>query len=128
MAKKNYDELSKSILELVGGTSNINSVAHCITRLRFKLKDESKANTEEISKLNRVIQVISANGQYMVVIGNAMQDVYDSFLKVSGLNSLNTNTSNEDSSSKNSSLASRFIDIINSILSPILGPLAAAVS
>ena len=51
MAQKNYDELSQSILDNIGGKDNIKSLAHCITRLRFKLKDVSKANTEAIEAL-----------------------------------------------------------------------------
>lgn len=57
MAEK-YDDLARSILENVGGTENVASVAHCITRVRFKLKDESRANTAKIEALKGVIQVI----------------------------------------------------------------------
>ncbi len=63
MAEK-YDDLARSILENVGGAENVASVAHCITRVRFKLKDESRANTAKIEALKGVIQVIQANGQY----------------------------------------------------------------
>ena len=66
MAKRDYTELAQSIIENVGGTENINSVAHCITRLRFKLKDADKANTEAVEKLPGVIKVMNANGQYQV--------------------------------------------------------------
>lgn len=48
MAKKNYDELARNILDQIGGAENVISVTHCITRLRFKLKDEGKANTDAI--------------------------------------------------------------------------------
>lgn len=74
-----YDELAAQIVELVGGKSNVKSVAHCITRVRFKLKDESKANDEAISELPNVIKVMHANGQYQVVVGNIVEDVYDAF-------------------------------------------------
>ena len=57
MAEK-YDDLARSILENVGGAENVASVAHCITRVRFKLKDESRANTAKIEALKGVIQVI----------------------------------------------------------------------
>ena len=76
MAEK-YDDLARSILENVGGAENVTSVAHCITRVRFKLKDESRANTAKIEALKGVIQVIQANGQYQVVVGNIVEDVYD---------------------------------------------------
>ena len=48
--KKNYDELAKSIVDNIGGVDNVISLTHCITRLRFKLKDEGKADTETIKK------------------------------------------------------------------------------
>lgn len=70
MAEK-YDDLARSILENVGGAENVASVAHCITRVRFKLKDESRANTAKIEALKGVIQVIQANGQYQVVVGTS---------------------------------------------------------
>ena len=79
-----YDDLAAQVVELVGGKSNVKSVAHCITRVRFKLKDESKANDEAISELPNVIKVMHANGQYQVVVGNIVEDVYDAILKVGG--------------------------------------------
>ena len=85
MAGKDYTQLCQDILENVGGKDNINSVTHCITRLRFKLKDDTKSNTEVIEKLPGVIKVMNANGQYHVVVGNEVEDVYEQFLKVSGL-------------------------------------------
>lgn len=80
MAEK-YDDLARSILENVGGAENVAGVAHCITRVRFKLKDESRANTAKIEALKGVIQVIQANGQYQVVVGNIVEDVYDAVLE-----------------------------------------------
>lgn len=71
MASK-YDGLARIIIQNVGGKQNINSITHCITRLRFKLKDESKANTDILNQTDGVIKVIQANGQYQVVIGNTV--------------------------------------------------------
>ena len=79
---KNYSALSKSIIDYVGGTENIISLYHCITRLRFKLKDESIAqkNTDEIKKISGVLSVVEANNQYQVVIGNEVEDVYKTIM------------------------------------------------
>ena len=82
---KDYTQLCQDILENVGGKENINGLTHCITRLRFKLKDDTKANTEVIEKLPGVIKVMNANGQYHVVVGNKVEDVYEQFIKVSGV-------------------------------------------
>ena len=67
MASK-YDGLARIIIQNVGGKQNIGSITHCVTRLRFKLKDESKANTDILNQTDGVIKVMQANGQYQVVI------------------------------------------------------------
>ncbi len=66
MASK-YDGLARIIIQNVGGKQNIGSITHCVTRLRFKLKDESKANTDILNQTDGVIKVMQANGQYQVV-------------------------------------------------------------
>ena len=78
---KNYDELAKDILAHVGGEENVSSLKHCVTRLRLVLKDESKADTDYLKKRDGVITVAKAGGQYQVVIGNEVTDVYDAVLK-----------------------------------------------
>lgn len=78
---KDYNALAKTIVELVGGEENVISLAHCVTRLRFKLKDESRANTEKLNSTQGVIKVMQAGGQYQVVIGTDVGDVYDVILK-----------------------------------------------
>lgn len=82
MAKKNYDQLAKEIVSKVGGVENINSLFHCVTRLRFKLKDTSKADKELINNLTGVLTVVEGNGQFQVVIGNEVTDVFDTVLKM----------------------------------------------
>lgn len=122
MAEK-YDDLARSILENVGGTENVASVAHCITRVRFKLKDESRANTAKIEALKGVIQVIQANGQYQVVVGNIVEDVYDAVLEAGNFSG---GASADDEPQGDKTVASVVIDLISGIFQPILGPLAAA--
>lgn len=68
----------------MGGKGNTNSLIHCITRLRFYLKDEKKANDDAIKDLDGVIDVRHAQGQYQVVIGPEVNDVYDSAIKQLG--------------------------------------------
>ena len=79
--KTDFNQLADSVIELVGGESNIIGLTHCITRLRFTLKDENVAKTEEIEKVNGVMKVIQAAGQYQVVIGNDVVNAYDAILK-----------------------------------------------
>ncbi|MCT3261829.1 PTS beta-glucoside transporter subunit IIABC [Lactiplantibacillus plantarum] len=75
-----YDELATQIIAQVGGPVNVKSVIHCITRVRFYLKDEGQANDEAIRNLKGVIDVAKAGGQYQVVIGPAVTDVYDAIV------------------------------------------------
>ena len=86
MASK-YDGLSRIIIQNVGGKDNITSITHCVTRLRFKLKDESKANTDVLKNTDGIVTVIKSGGQYMVVIGNHVPDVFDSVVSVGHLES-----------------------------------------
>ena len=76
MASK-YDGLARIIIQNVGGKDNIAGLTHCITRLRFQLKDESKANTDVLKATDGVVTVIQSGGQYQVVIGNQVGEVYD---------------------------------------------------
>ena len=83
MAKKeDYGALAKQILSLVGGAENVSNATHCATRLRFNLKDESKADTDAIKGLAGVVGVAQANGQYQVIIGAEVTLVYE---KLSGM-------------------------------------------
>ena len=122
MAKKDYTGLTKDILELVGGKENINSVFHCVTRLRFKLKDEKIAKTEEIKNLEGVVTVMQSGGQYQVVIGNHVPDVYATFLQVANMSGAVDNDTGEENKA---GLLARFIDMISGVFTPILGVLAA---
>lgn len=71
-----YEKLSKNIIEAVGGSNNIVTLQHCMTRLRFTLKDESKANDQKIEAIDGVLSLIKKGGQYQVVIGTHVHDVY----------------------------------------------------
>lgn len=85
MAKKNYDELAQDIVRQIGGPENILSLTHCVTRLRFKLADEGKANTEEIKNIKGVMTVVQAGGQYQVVIGNDVDYAYAAVGRIPGI-------------------------------------------
>lgn len=131
MASK-YDGLARIIIQNVGGKQNINSITHCITRLRFKLKDESKANTDVLNQTDGVIKVIQANGQYQVVIGNAVGEVYDAVLEVGHL--AGAGAVDEDGNAiddggedgKKKSVATILIDMISGIMAPTITLLGAS--
>ncbi len=79
MSKKQqeYRELAKSVIDSVGGEGNIDRVMHCITRLRFYLKDESQADTAAIEEISGVMGVVQANNQYQVIVGQAVDRIYE---------------------------------------------------
>ncbi|RKL67435.1 PTS beta-glucoside transporter subunit IIABC [Salipaludibacillus neizhouensis] len=117
-----YEELAKDIIDKVGGKDNVKSVVHCITRLRFKLKDESKAQTEELKNMNEIVTVMKSAGQYQVVIGNHVPDVYKAVVEVGGFAHKEEVDQEEE---QDTNLFNRMIDIISSIFTPVLGVLAA---
>ena len=117
-----YEKLAKEILENVGGKENINSLTHCITRLRFRLKDESKANDEALKNNPGVVTVMKSAGQYQVVIGNHVPAVFEDVCAIAGIN--NDAPAAEDEAPKG--VLDTLIDIISGCFQPILGPLCAA--
>lgn len=125
MAKKDYTELAKDIVAHVGGKENVVNLRHCVTRLRFVLKDESKADTDYLKARDGVVTVVKAGGQYQVVIGNHVPDVYAAVIEqgVSGVGSLDVD---EGDSTPKGNLFDRFVDLVSGIFQPFLGPLAAA--
>ena len=99
-------------------------MAHCITRLRFKLKDESKANTDVLKGMNGVVTVVQSGGQYQVVIGNAVGEVYDEILASQGIQAAGGDVAAEDDTPKKP--LDLFIDTVSGIFTPVLGVLAAS--
>ena len=80
-----YQALAEEIVQAIGGKENIHGLTHCITRLRFKLKDENKALDEKLKKMSGVVTVMKSGGQYQVVIGNHVPDVYSEVVTVAGI-------------------------------------------
>lgn len=117
-----YESLAKEIVKNVGGKENVSSLTHCITRLRFKLKDESKANDQVIKDMDGVVTVMKSGGQYQVVIGNHVPEVYADVMPLLGMEEGSADRA-EDAPSGN--LFNRAIDIISGIFQPILGIMAA---
>jgi len=117
----NYSQIGKDIIKNVGGEDNVNSIMHCATRLRFKLKDKSKANKEVIKNLDGVITVIESGGQFQVVIGNLVGDVYDEILRST---KLGADSQNSIDVVPEGNLFNKALDIIAGIFTPLLGALA----
>lgn len=122
---KDYSELAKDIVEHVGGKENISELKHCITRLRFTLKDEGKADTDYLKARDGIVTVVQAGGQYQVVIGNHVPDVYVAVQTAAGIVG-NGSLDIDEGDKVNGNLFERFVDLISGIFQPFLGALAAA--
>ena len=119
---KDYKQLAMEIVKHVGGKENIISLTHCVTRLRFQLKDESKADDEILKNMDGVVTVMKSGGQYQVVIGNHVPAVYADVCEVAGISE--STTSEESKGHKN--IFDALIDTISGIFQPILGIMTAA--
>ncbi len=121
MAKQNYDQLVKEIIFLIGGENNIINLTHCVTRLRFKLKDETKIDENSLSKLKGVISIVKGNGQFQVVVGNAVEDIFNT---IQGLYLIGETEAKEEK--KSGTLFTRTLNMMSAILNPIVIALAGA--
>lgn len=115
-----YRKTAELLVKELGGDENILNAAHCATRLRFILKDESVVNKDKVSKIPGVITVVQAGGQYQVVIGNHVKDAYNFVMELIHVDENNTSVSN-----KKAGVFNRIIDVISSIFAPFLYTLAA---
>ncbi|WP_419742419.1 beta-glucoside-specific PTS transporter subunit IIABC [Paraclostridium dentum] len=116
-----YKQLAQDIIKNVGGKENINGLTHCITRLRFKLKDESIANDDVLKNMGDIVTVMKSGGQYQVVIGNHVEAVYKDVVEIIDLDNLNTSSETK----KSGNILDKGIDIISGIFQPVLGIMAA---
>jgi len=117
---RKYEKLAQDILAKVGGKENINGLTHCITRLRFKLKDESIAKTDELKNMDGVVTVMQAGGQYQVVIGNHVADVFEEVMRLAGLSA-----GFDSGTSKKQKPFDALLDNLSGIFQPFLAILTA---
>ncbi|MFC5735920.1 beta-glucoside-specific PTS transporter subunit IIABC [Cytobacillus gottheilii] len=120
-----YKQLAQSIVEGVGGENNVDSVYHCMTRLRFKLKNGNKLNKKDLEQLDGVVSVLYSNGQHQVVIGNHVAEVYKAITDQYNIDSAATSSSQE-SEKKTSNPIARLFNIMSSIITPIVPTLAGS--
>lgn len=116
----NYKELASQILQKVGGAANVTHVTHCATRLRFNLKDVSKASKSEVSKIKGVISVVNNGGQFQVVIGQEVANVYKELVELGNFNA------KSDLEEDKKPIVAKILDTISGIFTPILPALAGS--
>ncbi|MFD2617861.1 beta-glucoside-specific PTS transporter subunit IIABC [Terrilactibacillus laevilacticus] len=134
MAKKDYTQLAQDIVANVGGKENVNSLLHCATRLRFRLKDQSKANKEALEDLPKVLTAVSAGGQYQVVIGDEVVPVYESIMNQYHFSAGGSDTKSGLASDggdatvekKKENWFEKFVSVLSGIFTPFISVLAGA--
>lgn len=117
---KKYEELVRNIIQNIGGRENVMDVSHCVTRLRFQLKDEKKANDELIKSLDGVITIMHSAGQYQVIIGNHVPEVFEELVEI-----LDISKQDRVENKKKKSFKDAFLDLITSIFMPSISVLCA---
>ena len=114
-----YIDDSRALLEYVGGKDNIGAVTHCVTRMRFVLKDTSLANKDKIESLKSVKGTFVQAGQFQVIIGNTVGEFYNDFIKVSGVEGTNKDDV-KDAAKSNMTFIQRLMANLAEIFSPLI--------
>ena len=120
-----YEELAGEIVSLVGGKTNVDHVLHCATRLRFNLKDESRADEDGLKNLKGVLGLVKAGGQLQVVIGPDVDKVFDEVSKIVGTEP--ESGERTDKEKKKLTVKSFFMGILDA-LSGSLGPVIPVIT
>ena len=120
-----YKQLAAVILEKVGGKENVDKLMHCANRLRFTLRDVSKADTEGLKKTKGVMSVINAGGQYQVVIGPDVPQVYQEVIAL-GVESGTAAAPAKEVKKKEQSKLSAVLEKIASMFQPIIPAITGA--
>jgi PTS system beta-glucosides-specific IIC component len=124
-----YESLIDQIVSGVGGKDNIQDVFHCATRLRFVLKDETLADEKAVRNIDGVLGVMNKAGQFQVIIGQQVGDVFDELVRAYGLD--RGEGTLRDASEMKEEMAGRkaksnILDVIAGVFTPILGLLMAS--
>lgn len=124
-----YEQLASDILENIGGKQNVTYAAHCMTRLRFNLKDESKVNVEEIKKLKGVLGCQFSAGQFQVIIGQTVEHVYKAVCEQGGFpmsDTLNEDTAKEKKKLTVKNIGSNILEALSGCVVPLIPLMMAA--
>lgn len=116
-----YKQLSTDIIKNVGGVENVLSLTHCATRLRFNLKDDSKASTEILKNTKGVMGVVNKGGQYQVIIGSDVGNVYAEINKIASFDNDSSNNVKDDKGP-----IVKVLDTIAGIFTPIIPAITGA--
>lgn len=119
----NYAELAGKILEKIGGAENVNDVVHCMTRLRFDLKDFSVIDDEGLKKTRGIVGTVQKSGQYQIIIGNEVAYVYKEICKQGNFT---VKTDKKLKTKKKQGIVATLMDVISSIMAPVIPAIIGA--
>lgn len=119
-----YESVAKKILQRVGGKENVVSVIHCMTRLRFSLRDESIVDDDAVKKTKGVMGVMKKAGQYQIIIGNDVGNVYEELLKLGDFSDKPVKHIEKTKEKKN--VFSMLMDTISGIMTPVIPAIIGA--
>ena len=114
-----YTQDAQQLLRLIGGKENIAAVSHCVTRMRFVLNDPSKADVEAIEAMKVVKGSFTQAGQFQVIIGNAVADFYNDFVKVAGVEGVSKDAVKQ-AAKKNQNVLQKVIAALAEIFAPLI--------
>ena len=120
----NYESTAKKILQRVGGKENVISLVHCMTRLRFTLKDESLVDDEAVKKTKGVMGVMKKAGQYQIIIGNDVANVFAELNKLGNFS--NEASKKAPEKQEKQSVFSMLMDTISGIMAPVIPAIIGA--
>ena len=124
-----YHKLAKIIIDNVGGTDNIRSVTHCMTRLRFSLKDVSKVNEDELNKVKEILGTVYSGDQYMIILGANLLPTYSAVVKDFDLTTEAPIEENLDEPTKTKwtfkNFGGKILDFVQASVTPMLPGLIA---
>ena len=114
-----FKQDAKTLLEKIGGEENINAATHCVTRMRFVLNDEDKADVSAIEDIPSVKGTFTQSGQFQVIIGNQVSDFYNEFSKISGVEGVSKDEAKQAAKS-NQNWFQRAASVMAEIFSPLI--------
>lgn len=115
-----YKELANQIIDQIGGKDNVIRAWHCVTRLRFHVKDEQKVDLTKVKEISGVMGAQFQNGQLQIIIGNKVSDAYKEIEAIVGVQE------KEEVQDNQKGPLSRFLDMISGVFSPVIPAIAGA--
>lgn len=125
----NNQQIAADVLRAVGGKENVKAVAHCMTRLRFNLKDMNKPNDDEIKSIKGVMGIARTGGQYQIIIGTNVDKVYQEVCTLAGIQQTEAVNENLDAPKEPLTLkkvGSNIMAYLSGSLTPIIPVVLAA--